>query len=370
MCSIAKTISFVFVLASVVAIAGCDSGLIDVPLQKPESKPWSVNKEDTRSIARLTGPGSINKTPNQWGIGGTDLGSMFVHDGAIYMLFGDTFGAFHRSNVMAKVTDTDPRDGLTFASMITNRAGNAKELVGKEDLANQRKTVIATQGVSVNGRMYMHYMALKQWGSAGEWQLNRSGLAYSDDDGQTWTVSDVTWPGDSNFGQVAFVEKDSSLYLMGIPGGRFGAAQLAKVDKQNILDKSEYQYWNGEAWTAAASDAATMIPAPVGELSVRWNSHYRKWILMTKKQERRGDGYGIVLRTAECLTGSWSDEKWVVTDEEVPRLYAPYMPPTWNDGPIIYFTLSRFNPVYDVFWWRTSLKGGTEGTESRRCIVN
>lgn len=334
---------------------------------------WRVG--DTRKIAQLTGPGSINRTASRWNVHGTDLGHMFLHEEAIYMVFGDTFGKRtgngrdHRSNVMAVIRDADPTDGLAFDAMITDRPGHARELIGAEDLSNQKKTVIPTSGVSVNGRMFLHYMALDHWGSAGEWELNRSGIAYSGDDGQTWKISDVTWPGDSNFGQVAFIKKGSYVYLFGIPGGRFGSAKLARVDKNHILDRNYYQYWNGNSWTGARTDATTIIPASVGELSVRWNSYYRKWILMTKRQERRGDGYGIVLRTANCLTGSWSDERWVLTDDEGSGRYAPYMPPKWNDGSTIYFALSRFRPVYNVFWWHTSLNGMSTGEGATKCIV-
>lgn len=140
------------------------------------------------------------------------------------------------------------------------------------------------------------------------------------------------------------------------------------MTKQNILEKERYRYWDGKQWTEVAERAAPIVAAPVAELSIRWNSHYRKWILMTKHQEKHGDGHGIVLRTADCLTGPWSEERWVLTDEEVPRLYAPYMPPKWQDGADIYFTLSRFD-LYDVFWWHTSLQGGDRGKKAKKCIV-
>lgn len=67
-----------------------------------------------------------------------------------------------------------------------------------------------------------------------------------------------------------------------------------------------------------------------------------------------GGEAAVVLRTADCLTGLWDGQREIVTAEEVPSLYAPYMPPRWNDGEDIYFALSRFDE-YDVYWWRTSL---------------
>ncbi|MPY81654.1 MAG: DUF4185 domain-containing protein, partial [Actinophytocola sp.] len=88
------------------------------------------------------------------------------------------------------------------------------------------------------------------------------------------------------------------------------------------------------------------------ELSVQWNSYYQKWLMTYLNDDDEVNA--IELRTADRLTGPWSAPQTVVTAEEVPALYAPYLPPRWNDGPDIYFTLSRFDH-YDVFWWHTSL---------------
>ncbi len=93
------------------------------------------------------------------------------------------------------------------------------------------------------------------------------------------------------------------------------------------------------------------MPAPVGELSVQYNSYYRTWLMTYLNDETDA----VVLRTAPELTGPWSDEQTVVTAQEAPALYAPFMPPRWNNGPDIYFALSQFGP-YNVFWWHTSLK--------------
>ena len=78
------------------------------------------------------------------------------------------------------------------------------------------------------------------------------------------------------------------------------------------------------------------MPAPVGELSVRWNSHYVKWLMMYLNE----DMYAIVWRMADCLTGPWSEERTVATGEEYPQLYAPHTLPRWNNRPEIYL---RFN---------------------------
>jgi D-arabinan endo alpha-(1,5)-arabinofuranosidase len=321
----------------------------------------AVDRSDTYEIAQLTGPEGINATHERWNVFGTDLGSMFEFRGRTYMAFGDTFGPpghppefgdDWRSSAMAFTRDRDPRDGLTFEGMIEDRPGHAKELILDEQVPGEEVTVIPTYGTSVGKRMYLHYMAVSFWGPPGEWDLSQSGWAYSDDEGQTWTVSpDAVWPGGGNFGQVAVVERGRHVYLYGIPGGRFGHVELARVDRHSLLDLDRYTYWDGRGWVSDPERAAEVVPAPVGELSVRWNSHYRKWLMMYLDDARDE----VVLRTADRLEGPWSEAETVVTAAEVPTLYAPYMPPRFNHGRDIYFALSKFD-TYDVFWWHTSLE--------------
>lgn len=361
----------VIVVAAVAATAVTVSGnpLASTPEDDPADSPGAVE------IARLTGPESINRTDEQWDIGGTDLGHMFEHGDRLYLVLGDTFSGHSpgsggwRSNALAWSTDDDPSDGLRFDGMVTDAAGAAAEILDARKDGGE-VTVIPTYGISTGAHMVLHYMSVAEWGEAGDWRLNHSGLAYSDDDGQTWTKDpDATWPGDSNFGQVAFVDHDDHVYAFGIPGGRLGGVQLARVEQDDVLDLDRYQYWDGGQWRPEVDHAAELVPPPVGELSVRWNSHYHKWIMMYLNDEDR-DAWGtgaVVARTAECLTGPWSDERVILTSFDVPQLYAPYIAPRWNDGPDVYFTLSRFDH-YDVYWWRTELAGEAPGEGAVRCI--
>jgi hypothetical protein len=210
---------------------------------------------DLTLVARLVGDGAINDTSGRWGINGADLGSLFDKGERLYMLFGDSFGCCipgsggpgdakdWRSSCMAVIDERKPADGMTFAEMITDRPGHAKQLLprGASDV-----TVIPTYGVAIGQRMFLHYMAVREWGAPGEWFLNMSGLAYSDDDGQTWVKDEaLRWEGKSGFGQVAFVKEKDDLYLFGIPGGRFGAVRLARVKQADILNKTAYTYFGG-----------------------------------------------------------------------------------------------------------------------------
>jgi hypothetical protein len=240
--------------------------------------------------------------------------------------------------------------------MITDRPGHAQQLLrpGRDD-----KTVIPTNGVSIGDRLFLHYMAVASWGAPGEWELNRSGLAYSDDGGQTWTKApEVTWEGKSNFGQVAFVKLDGLLYLFGIPGGRFGGVKLVRVGQDSVLDKAAYRYFVGSPageplWSPDENAAVSIVPAPVGELSVMWNPYLGRW-LMTYLDEQQA---ALVIRDAPELWGPWSESKVLVSGRDYPSLYGAYMHP-WlveNDGEVVYFTMSQWGP-YNVFLMRARLE--------------
>lgn len=317
---------------------------------------WRVSPEDTYEVARLTGPGSVNRTDTRWGVRGTDLGHMFTHRGRVYFVFGDTFGrrpGAWRSNVMAWADpEQDPARGIAFAGMVTGWRGRAKQLIGRGQVPGTCVTVIPTYGVSTGDAMVLHYMAVREWGTPGGWRLDHSGLARSGNDGRSWRPAGVSWPGDSGFGQVAMARSGGHIYLFGIPGGRFGACHLARVPADRLLDPTAYEYWEGADWASGdPGRARAVVEPPVGELSVRWSPHYESWLMLHLDVRARA----VVLRMAPQLVGPWSQGQEVVSGRSVRTIYAPYLSPWWNDGADIWFTLSRYN-YYNVFWWHTSLR--------------
>lgn len=331
---------------------------------------WPGDERDLpiEMVGQLTGPESaLNNTWDRWAVWGTDLGSSFMYNGEMYMIFGDTFARDKedwRCNVAAVTTDNNPSDGVTFDRMITDRPGHAKELLPAKRIDNDEQTVIPTYGITAGNRMFLHYMSVRHWGEPGHWELGHSGFAYSDNAGETWTKDpDAIWLGDSNFGQVALEEHEGSIYIWGIPGGRFGGVQLARVEPKSLLDFSEYQYWTGNSWSADPAAATIVVPATVGELSVRWNSFYNRWIMMYFNHP----GGRIELRVAEDITGPWSGAHVAVRETDYPVLYAPFQFPQWNDTADIYFNMSMYGP-YQVFLMRTripDLMSGRPGSVER-----
>jgi D-arabinan endo alpha-(1,5)-arabinofuranosidase len=322
---------------------------------------------ETGLLNQLTGPNSVNQTASRWGVDGTDLGHMFWHRDHLYMVFGDTFGkggrrsgTGWRSNALALLSEPDLEQGLLrIESMITGPDGQARELIPSQKVDGVEKTVIPTNGVSTGDRMFLHYMSVQKWKQDDRWDVGHSGLAYSDDDGETWTVSKTAvWPGGSGFEQVAFLREGDQVYSFGIPAGRYGDVHLRRVASARMLDPSAYEYWDGSGWVADPGGASTVVAGPVGELSVAWNAGYHEWMMMYLNPERKS----VVLRTSPEITGTWGPERVVVTANDHPGLYAPYIVPLPDIGKEVYFTMSMWKP-YNVFLMRTTLARRDEASD-------
>jgi hypothetical protein len=326
-------------------------------------------------LARLTGipkPGETYLNPNDtaqtWAVLGTDLGLMWDDgNGKILAAYGDTFASPSagagpppfplnwRSNSLSRSTDRDPTDGLTLDSMAVDSAGSAREILRSQTIPEEL-TVLPNGGVSVGQRQYLHIMSVRKFVGV-DWLTNFSTLAYSDDDGETWRQDGAPrWENNPEqtalFQEAALVRHAGFVYLFGEPNGRLGDIYLARVDENQLLDASAYEYWNGEDWSARAPNQAVPIVAgPAGEMSVVYNSYYQKWIMSYLDVGRDA----LVTRTADTLIGPWSGASLLVSGRDFPSLYGPFIHPWFNDGPELYFVMSTWSD-YNVFWMHAELE--------------
>jgi hypothetical protein len=322
-------------------------------------------------VALITGAKSINATEERYEIKGTDLGIMWTDErGRILAAFGDTFGARWtgvesgfarpavidwRSNTLARSSDRNPADGMSFDDYVTDRPGHAKELVPSLKQEGVETTKIPTGGINIDGRNYLAYMSIRKFTEPGQWITNYSGVAYSDDGGQNWTdAPSARRPNtaglDNTFQMIAYARRDGYVYAFGTPNGRFGAAHLARVPEDQLLDNSAYEYWTGKGWEHGGSTIATPIVAePVGELSVRFDKTLNSWEMMYLDESRKA----IVLRLAPQSTGPWSAEIPVATATEYPDLYGGFLNPDSN-GTDLYFTMTQYK-TYNVMMMHATL---------------
>ncbi|MFC5464654.1 DUF4185 domain-containing protein [Lederbergia graminis] len=373
-----RSTRFIIVIALMIislAIPPFPSPSIAVTQQQDLPESFELTATKAKTIARVTGPtleGETIPNPNQtherWGLRATDLGVIWdattdPNDKKVMIAFGDSWddgwggsgggGTYEgwRANVLAISHDTDLSDGLAFSSMITEegRDDYAKEILFSEkDISGTGDgTVIPNAGVTVGDRHYIHYFQLRNWNN---WTINHAGIAYSDDEGQTWTYSDVKWETDSNFGFASFIKEDGYVYMIGSRTDRKYAAHIARVPEEDMLVKESYEYWNGSDWVNDESASVSIIDAPMSEMSIMYNSYYDKYILMYLNI----NSYAMVIRTSDHLTHGWSEEVTVATGAEFPQLYGGYMHPWSMDGKDLYFVMSLWQP-YNVVLMHSTL---------------
>ena len=68
---------------------------------------------------------------------------------------------------------------------------------------------------------------------------------------------------------------------------------VAEAHMASGADPAAYAYWDGANWTDGIGQAAPIVPAPAGELSVAWSEAHGHWLMMYFEPERAE----IVLRT-------------------------------------------------------------------------
>ena len=333
-------------------------------------KQWELHaltKTAVRKVAQITGEDSPNRTQSRFGVWGTDLGSMAVIGDTTYLFGGDTFAdeknSHWRSNVLFIIRDDDPSDGLTIADAVKDKQGKAKELLGSLKVDRVEMTVIPTNLFAVGDTLYCVYMSVSHWGDPGRWDCRHSGLARSADFGQKWTkLQDMVWPGDSNFIQTANCQVGDTMYLWGIPGGRFGGVALMKVPVEEIENFASYSYFTGLSedgapeWVRGEEGirlALTVINAPVGEISAMYNPYLGNF-LITYLSER---AHGIVMREGITPWGPWGNEVPLAGAAQYPALYGAYMHPKYTEAGAqkFYFAMSQFFPIYNIMWMLADL---------------
>lgn len=328
-------------------------------------------KKITR-IARVTGRTisgeglpNPNNTDQKWDVGGTDLGIIWEAEAGKYgVFFGDTFGndfnpdpnnpgpngSRWRSNVLAFSKNKDLDQGIVFDNMVAGSDNKAKELL--PGARSGTTSLIPTSAIRVNGVDYVHCFKVNSW--TPNLSTKYSSLYKSTDGGQNWSqVQTVNFTSDSRFALVGFYRKDGFVYMIGTPTYRNKPAYLARIKEEDIENQANYEYWNGtnKEWIKGDEGQATvLIGGTVGELSLIYNSTYKKWIIAYFNSA----DYNITMRIADDITGPWDTKFVLATGAEYPQLYGSFFHPLSSTGDYLYFTMSMWQP-YNVFLMKVEL---------------
>lgn len=298
-----------------------------------------------------------NRTPERYNVGGTDLGIVWeLQPGRYGLFFGDTFGSdFYpnfanpgpnggswRSNVLLFSSDRELSDGLVVDDAAKDAAGKyAREICygGKDGSGNGDWTSIPTAAIRAADADYVHYMNIRNWAG---WVTNYSSLYKSVDNGATWERSrEVKFGSNSNFGQVGYAKKDGYVYMVGTQTGRDHVPHLARFREQDIERQAAYEFWNGSVWVKGNEAAASpLFDDQAGELSVAYHPKFGKWILLYFN----GPRYEISFRSADEITGPWSEPEKLVDGWQYAQLYGSFIHPLSLQGDTLYFIMSMWLP--------------------------
>lgn len=338
-----------------------------------------ITLSDKGKVARVTGNSwneslpNPNQTARKWNLGGTDLGIIWeMSDGKYGVVFGDSYASDFvagvggpgaasdwRSNVLGFSENTDLENGLKFTSMYHHRDGEAAALIERENYYGF--TYIPTSAICLNGTEYVHFMYWEV-GSRDRVKENYSSFIKSSDCGKTWErcKGEISFSYDSYFCMVGLGKKegDPYCYMMGAQSGngyRQSTAKLARFTYDNILNKSQYEYWNsgkGEWIRGKEDQASTVLDGTVGELSLMYLDKYEQWLTMYFDAEK----YAICYRTAARPQGPWSEERIICAGRDYPQLYGSFIHPysAKSGSQDIYWTMSQWAP-YNVFLMKSTI---------------
>lgn len=319
---------------------------------------------------QITGEDSLNRTQSRWGQGSTDLGTMFELNGAVYMVFGDTFqysnqGGTWYKNSMAKISNTkDYESGPIFEWVKVNQ--NNGGLVNVRPNTDTG-SMIATSGTGVNrdgqATLFMHIMEIRRWTSYGtHWVTNGSGWASSTDDGNTWKLHERMFEGDTNFAQIACYQKDGFLYMLGAGAAGYGPVKLCRAPLENFELRDNYEFYIGTdetgnpRWSPNEADAVAVIDSVNKEIAVVYNEGMDCFLFTTLDNVTQQ----MVIRDAKNIWGPWSkpsvlfDESYVThVDNGQKFFYGSFMYSGFmtDDGRTVYMTLNKWVP-YNIQWMK------------------
>ncbi len=133
-------------------------------------------------------------------------------------------------------------------------------------------------------------------------------------------------------------------------------AKKAEKDRAEERPEDEYEYWDGEANMWVKGDehrATTLIEGTVGEASLMYMEKYDKWLAIYI-DSRNG---GISYRSADNITGPWSQSRPLIKRGEIPGCYGSFIHPACakDDDGHIYWTMSIWG-YYNVFLMKSSIR--------------
>jgi hypothetical protein len=250
----------------------------------------------TGDFDRAAGVPTLSRTRERFGVAATDLGSSFEHKGKLYFLFGDTWGRRGDLDAVAWTESADPERVL----LDFHRGRDGKWLPPSVPGIKQGAYEVPSGGISIDDTMYVVFTTDHSFKK----KMGRSVVASSQDDGQTFKV--LYELSRDKFINVSFWSADGWLYIYGSGDYRKSSVYLARVNPEEVEDRTKLQYFVGVDpdrrlhWSSREADAVPLFRHDVvGEFSVAYLEPAQRYVMLYNSGEPRG----ITMRSAEAPWG-------------------------------------------------------------------
>jgi hypothetical protein len=152
----------------------------------------------------------------------------------------------------------------------------------------------------------------------------------------------LMWAQDEPGWGTAAVIDGAALYAFACDTGNTFSppCYLAQVPLETVLDRSTWQFWNGHDWTPSMEQRQSVFVG-ASSVTIAKNAHLGKWTaLYAQPLSNR-----VVIRTADVLTGPWSEAKLLFDAKGTTSAYDATWHPEYDDGDMLCVSFSRSTNV-------------------------
>lgn len=214
------------------------------------------------------------------------------------------------------------RDNVFFTGKINSDGGVEVMHTAKADLQG----VVPTGGCTIDKIQYVfaYTPGGMSEGEDPDWVSQGASVYASPDNGETWAETAIFWGADSKFIQNSIAQKGDYYYIFGSKAGdKVVETYVARFKADDIVNKDEFEYWDGEIWFKGNDAvAASVMYGPTSLRSVVYNEE-RYTYMMIYRSITTGQ---LVYRDSGLPEGDWSGEKLLVADPSANELmHTPFI---------------------------------------------
>ncbi|MEK6563723.1 MAG: DUF4185 domain-containing protein [Candidatus Omnitrophota bacterium] len=333
--------------------------------------PKFIFKNDDSLLGFKINGKMLDKLPDHQdaNVAGQDGGVSIPYNEKSLWIFGDTLltnGGFVNNNI---ALSAQPIENLTLSNASLEYKKDSEKNTLPILLPEKGEDLIwPGQMFNYNGIVYTYYITIKMdeevWFYALGEGWAKSTAPLTDINKAEFVRTGAYWPAYEKTsitdgpGFPVYDDGKECVYMSNAYYDTAGDAQIkagsfmTRVKKDEAENLTAHEYWNGEDWVKDKNQKINIFPAPDNENTVStigWNAYLGKYLMIHNAGPLVNS---ITARTADNITGPWSQAKVIVDcDESLNNLFPCYSA-CWhpemdkNNGQTIYVTTANWQRYY------------------------